>query len=489
MPDSMNFMSSKRQQELVDAVKDAADLHLEGMPASDAIAKVASDSQMSENETKLMVEAFNTSKTLAHVRSAQGSEKAASFDLADYDTVIAKAFPAKEDVKVAFITDYRFSESVPSYFGVAGKMLEKVATTLIESQEGIPVKDAQEVTVRSNTPSDLTYRKAYNACDYWRKKAEEHRAKAAEMRGQVYEACEAIAEGFKTPAGIRGWSTFAKEAESLHGEVGKKVVETIADDFGLNGIMARHGSKGAAVTLPDPDAKNHKLLKIALLSMEVAAEEMDSEDDCRRRLEADKARWFRDGGVKTAAKGGGSKHPDLDTQAKIDAYRNRLLLPKAKQEYRDFRRESAEKALAPITGLTKSVGDATTSVGGMIDKVRESVGKLHIPESVEHKKELQLDPRVGMESEYQNAVFQMNLQDMLENDPVISGHVAEDPYSVLSAVQELADIQPEILSKPIALRAMLRRHLEMGQTELHELEQQRKVVADRPPKDVERALK
>lgn len=425
MPDNMSFMSNKRQQELVDAVKDAADLHLDGTAATDAIAKVASERDMSENETRLMVEAFNTSKTLAHLRSAEGPEKAASFDLADFDEALAKAFPNKEEVKVAFVNDYEFSESIPNVFTLSQAMSEKVATVLTESQEGVPLKDASEVSSHFDTPDDLRYRKAYNALDYWRKKAEAHQTKAAEMRGQVLQACSSIADDFLTTDGLREWATFAKEAEQLHGEVGKKVAAHIAEEFGINQLMARHGAKEAAVTLPDPDTDRHKLLKIAILSMDEAFDEASKEAECRGRYESEKASWFRSGGVKKAGLMSGM-------------------------------------GMAAIMGKGGGAAPAAPAAPPVAPMI----------------------PDVGIEGEYDNAKLQLELQDMIESDDVISSHATENPHSVLSAVRELADIHPNILKQPMALRAALRRHLEMGHTELHELEQI-KNVADRL--DIEKA--
>ena len=491
MSEAMKFMSSKRQQELVDAVKDAADLHLDGSLATDAIAKVASERSFGENEARLMVEAFNTSKTLAHMRDAQGSEKAASFDLADADQVIALMFPKSEAVKTAFaVEEYSFSPRIPNYFEqeVRSALSEKVATVLIESQEGAPAKNGAEVTALSSTPSDIRYRKAYNACDYWRKKADAHRAEAAKMRGQIHEACRSIAESFRTPAGVGGWNTFAKEAEQLHGKDGRIVVDAIAEDFGLNSIMARHGAKEAAVTLPDPEAINHKLLKVAVLSIDAASDELEKEAKCREECAAAKARWFRSGGVKVAAKDKKEKDPKLpyELQSQVDALRRESAVPKAQLEQAKLRDEIVDRRVAPATNLLKSVSTGARDFSDLVGTVRSEIDRFKLPEPGPGRTDDSVyDPNVGLEADYTNAVIQLNIQDAMESDPVIAEHASSDPEMVLKAVKELAEIEPAILMKPMALKSMLRRHLELGQTELHELEQQRKVVGPRTGKGTE----
>ena len=47
----------------------------------------------------------------------------------------------------------------------------------------------------------------------------------------------------------------------------------------------------------------------------------------------------------------------------------------------------------------------------------------------------------------------------------------------VQAVQQLSDVQPNILSQPMVLQAALRRHLELGQTEPHELSQVKQLAA------------
>lgn len=88
----MTFMSDKRQLEIVEAVKVAADLAAAGTDPTEAIVKAAGDIKANEHVLQRMVEAFNTSATLTHMKTA-GNEKAASFPIADYDKAKKSLFP------------------------------------------------------------------------------------------------------------------------------------------------------------------------------------------------------------------------------------------------------------------------------------------------------------------------------------------------------------------------------------------------------------
>jgi hypothetical protein len=134
-------MTTQRQQQLVDAVKTAADLHADGLPASKALAKVATDQGFNQHELKLMTDAFNTAKTLAHMRSTDGVDKTASFELADYDQASALAFPpAQLPAKTASCTR---TSVVPDQRKTTA--VEKRAYELTEQQLGRPVKNGREL--------------------------------------------------------------------------------------------------------------------------------------------------------------------------------------------------------------------------------------------------------------------------------------------------------------------------------------------------------
>jgi hypothetical protein len=105
-----------------------------------------------------------------------------------------------------------------------------------------------------------------------------------------------------------------------------------------------------------------------------------------------------------------------------------------------------------------------------LDQLQKSITS---PVSVEGPKpsEFQLNPDVGLESSLSKAQLQVALRDMMTDDDVISAHAAEDPQSIIQAVETLAKTSPQILKNPGLLQTVLRRHLELGTTEPHEHKQ------------------
>ena len=423
MANNMQFMSPKRQQEIVDAVKTAADLHTAGTSASDAIAKVASDAGFNANEAKLMVDAFNTSKTLAHMRTSEGVEKAASFELADYDEV-AKVLEQTEE-KTALATDYEFDTRIPDYRKATQdytELTEKIAYQVIEDSNGVSVP-LDKVSETLDTADDLVMRKACDAVDYWRKEADVKRAEYDSLRFHVSDACSKLAEYFSRAGYLQQWPTFAKEAENLHGDIGKRVVDTLNTEFGLSSLSDRHGCKHAVVTMPDESTVPHKLLKVAVLSAELAADAQAEEQDLR------------------------DKHA------------------KAKEKVYGKRKKNKKKS-------DSSCKKAGLSTLALLNMMRNRDGASAAPPTPE----VDLGTDAGLESEYGNARMQMLLRDMMEEDDVLSQHAQEDPATVFQVMNELSTFQPELLKQPIALRSAMRRHLELGQTEPHELNQMKELM-------------
>jgi len=95
----MTFMSDARQNEIVEAVKTAADLVESGKTPTEAIIKAAGDIKANEHVLQRMVEAYNTAATLAHLKTAEA--KADSFPLADYDAAKKALFPEGKEALAA----------------------------------------------------------------------------------------------------------------------------------------------------------------------------------------------------------------------------------------------------------------------------------------------------------------------------------------------------------------------------------------------------
>ena len=101
MGHGLKLMSNRDQIKIAKAVLEAVDIADEGVTPSEAIAKVASANNFNADVIQRMVEAFNTSKTLAVYEKAAGAARAGSFTQADAKTVLELAYPQAESKKKA----------------------------------------------------------------------------------------------------------------------------------------------------------------------------------------------------------------------------------------------------------------------------------------------------------------------------------------------------------------------------------------------------
>lgn len=85
MPDKL--MSTERQAQLYKAAESTINLMNIGVEGNAALAKVAEDSGMNDNEVKLVAHAVNNSRQLAHLQSSDTDSKEDAFPLVDPDKV------------------------------------------------------------------------------------------------------------------------------------------------------------------------------------------------------------------------------------------------------------------------------------------------------------------------------------------------------------------------------------------------------------------
>ena len=88
----MERISKQDETRIVDALKTAIERANGGLSPSTAIGKVASENGFSPEIAKRMVEGFNTSKTLHHLKTAEAG-KAEAFQLADFGEVLNHMYP------------------------------------------------------------------------------------------------------------------------------------------------------------------------------------------------------------------------------------------------------------------------------------------------------------------------------------------------------------------------------------------------------------
>lgn len=414
------LMSETRQKEVLAKVEEAAALHMEGMSPTEALAKVASESGYNENVLQRMVETFNTAKTLQHMRTAPNTEKAASFELADYDQAHAIMFPDDEQqVKAAY-----FDQPDPQVFGEAIPNFNKVAvdsSVLKMDVSDIPRDAGREL------------RQALRKVGAYQTKAREFRKQAENYRFTLETALRELGNRFKQAGCGVNWFEWRKAAAAVGDALTSKLADIVEDQHGLAQRYVRHKLSTAedyeVPSVVDNTTHEHKLMKVAVMAARLCS-----------HYGVQAQRWF-------------NKHASTR-----DAL---ICLGKADTP----REKNADLGSSlGVMALTKQMGDATKNI---MDQRKQPVIT-----------DADLGGDLDIESELQKTRMGIALRDMMEDDEVIAQHASEDPSSVTDVMDQLLAVSPQLANMPIALRAALRRQLEMGTTEPFEIAQLRDLSKD-----------
>ncbi len=121
----MKKIDNDTERKVVQCMEEAVECANNGNDPSEAIAKVASKNKLTPPFVQRMVEAFNVSKTIAHLKQAEVDQRSNSFTLADFDTVINLMYPEKQakEVKVAYDT---------RMYSLDAAKLTKIGTSITE---------------------------------------------------------------------------------------------------------------------------------------------------------------------------------------------------------------------------------------------------------------------------------------------------------------------------------------------------------------------
>ena len=107
----MKDLSKAAEQKALDALEGAIESVGAGMTPDAAIIKAAQDNKLTAQMTQRMIEAYNVSKTLNHLKNSEGEKRAEAFDIADPTNIFAELFPKDPETEQkkaasALHTDY-----------------------------------------------------------------------------------------------------------------------------------------------------------------------------------------------------------------------------------------------------------------------------------------------------------------------------------------------------------------------------------------------
>jgi len=116
----MKNLPKRVEARVLAAIKQAVELTNGGMTPDAALTKVAEDEKFTPQITQRLIEAFNISKTLNHLKKSAEAERAKSFPIASPENVIGAIWPEKpetgaEKAAEALHTDYLFPKAAGDF--------------------------------------------------------------------------------------------------------------------------------------------------------------------------------------------------------------------------------------------------------------------------------------------------------------------------------------------------------------------------------------
>ena len=215
-------LSEQDEQRLIGAVREAIAQTNGGADPNAALSKSASARNYNPEFVGRMVEIYNTSRTLAHLKQTKNAERAADFPMASCDKVLRTMFPKKADV-----TD------LPQGVGEMGKAADFMVVRCDESP-------AMEKAAHYLPDGGLKVKKVMDKLADMKRELIDLRTKMAGLRGKREEALIKLADYFRRP----GHLPFAEVDSCMQSMFGKAGALTMDVVWGASGTP--RGEKRAA---------------------------------------------------------------------------------------------------------------------------------------------------------------------------------------------------------------------------------------------------
>jgi len=435
-------LSKDQEQKILSSIEQAIGLTNKGEAPNAALQKVAEENGFTPQVVRRMVEAYNTSKTLAHMKNASGEMRAQSFPLADASAILAGMYPDKPVAPA----EKAAAEHKPSFYARA-----ETRNFLKPRAEKVTIPPMVEKAAEAYGPDPVVVgRKLADKGLGLRKKAEtassEFRQEVWKVRGLVKEAAAHFRQLYHEP-----FATVERNLVGEHGDMARTLMDMVYKEARLT--EARHpGDAPVRRWLFDSKTEPYPHLTEAL--------------DAARR-------------TGSLAKGAAQAELTYETFARENGL---VLPPEPEEEVKEARplddilnphRQSfeenpliPEEAPRPFEkgALLPSLPAAAASAGVMgVLGLKEPRSKGVLEEAAEEA----ADP--FHEGKLKSIHTKAMINDFLSNDPIISSYDRDD---VLGAFNQLSLLAPSVAQQPAVVRGMLRRMLQSENVvEPHEAKQ------------------
>jgi len=430
----MEKLSKDDEARILRALEDSVGLVNGGVVPNDAIHKVAEANKFLPPIVQRMVEAFNVSKTLSHMKTVNGFERAASFPLANTAEILGRMFPEK----VLSQAEKQSAADVP----LSLNLHERMDFMSIKREVMPPALKVAEYPRDSQLESHRIFNRRGALLAKVADAKSEYRLGYARVWGKAQQAANHFKYLTHEP-----FAEVEKRATANYGATGKICMDLI-HSLGSPAIKRAEGPPAGEMVFSlnrEPYRSIHDLHVAALELYKKAERVVDAEVelDCFEKksglreeepatllgsvLSGEPSRPFEKGAFDVLPSGFSST-PELAASAL--GFKSGPLSP-----------ETQDKALSDV-----------------------------------------LDPQ--HEALLQSANVKAMLNDFISNDPILSSY---DPSDVSNAYNQISQLAPSVASQPTVMRGMLRKMLQqegvMEPFEAHQsaqIEQQLRRLQDVP---------
>jgi hypothetical protein len=418
----MRSLSKEAEHKLIAAIEKAAALVNSGMDPDAAIIKSASEANVPAGHINLMVHAYNTGRTNKQREQGENTnEKAADFRLADADTVLDALYPKAVKTSSALKTEAAVStEYALSPLGFLARRQQAMSKTAA-AQTALPEKTYVPAPRDEKAAAQRAYTQKVAAL-----RAEEESRRVATMAyHKAAAAMDELYEYFRKPASM-SFGDALTEVDLRLGADGVAVLNKLANVY-------PHLEKQAATR----QAHFGNSGPYALVTNVVDA-----------LAEYNEAKKKHASHTKTAAVKAEPPTPVTgsilyDPKTEPLTLKAAVAPPKKKEDDGVLGGFSAT-----LSGLGKIMGGNDTLLADKGTQAGQKSKAFMNITSPEHENKLQQIKSRGV------------LNDLILNDPVISGY---DPHEVAQAYNQIAELAPNFTGSSAAMQAMLRKRLEAGQ--------------------------
>ncbi len=421
----MEKLSREDEQRILSALESAVQLTNGGSTPNDALYKVAVDNRFTPPVVQRMVEAYNVSKTLSHIKHAKGPDRAASFPLADAADILERMYPAAP-----------ISQAEKSAALFEPEAYDRPDQNFLTRRDPIPmVKQASRTAAYPRDPNAAAHRLANRRLDL-RKTANRT---GSDYRNHWYRLLDLTKEasGYFRQIPHDSFESVQVKMIGQYGDVGRQMTDLV---YELGNLKEKKAAQTDHRRLfYDPGKAPYRQIEQAIKVAYDLVEAAEAAAKAQTELDA----YEKQAGLALP----GQPEPE---GCLLDSVMGGASVPF--EEAAGIEKEGILGSLpAALTGGMAALGLSNPDSEGVKQKALSDV----------------YDPI--HEATLKGIQTKAMLNDLISNDEIISGY---DANEVLTAYNQLAKLSPNVAQQPAVMRGLLRRMLQQeGVVEPHEAQQ------------------